>query len=130
MTYIIIDTKNKVSKYLKNKDLLQNDLIVFVYSNLCGPCHMFMSTWNELMKRVPNEDDKLYLKIEVSVLEDVKNENLTFYDKIVKRMFQLQSGVPNIAKYNKKTKRVISFKKERVLSALENFTVIRRKKYI
>jgi thiol-disulfide isomerase/thioredoxin len=130
MVYKILDTKIQVNKILKSENVLNDDIVVLVYSSSCGPCNAFLHTWNEMIKDVKKSDDKVYYKINVDVLSHIKEINPVFYDKIINKMFTNQPGVPNIAKYNYKTKKIIQFTQERLLNVLKKFVEIRRVKKI
>lgn len=107
------------SKSLKSIQTLKmdKDVVFFIYSKDCGPCHMFTPTWNALISH-KNNNAKHFVRIEISFIRNIVNSPVS---EILNKMMSNTPTVPNVAKYRYKTNRVYTFKKERTLVNLMKF---------
>lgn len=116
---MFVNSDNELAKLNKKRKLLSKDTIVLIFSNMCGPCHMFLPTWKAFVDDVGKNKSFDAIAIEVGYLKGVTNTDLS---NMIKTMSERNPYVPNVAKYNSKSKRVQMFKKDRTVEALSLFT--------
>lgn len=115
---MFVDNEQELAKLNKKRNLLSKDTIVLLFSSMCGPCHMFLPTWKAFVNEVGKNKSVDAIAIEVGYLKGVTNTNLS---NMIKKMSKKNPYVPNVAKYNSKSKRVQMFKKDRSVESLSLF---------
>jgi hypothetical protein len=104
--------KKKENKYHK---------VVLISSPQCHFCVDFTNkVWNVLSPQMHASKTTQFLKIDSSLLGDIKENDKVFYDRIITNMLSYSSGIPNIAKYNVNTKRLYPFDRSNART-VENF---------
>jgi hypothetical protein len=114
-----INSIKSLNIFVKEFKLTQNPKTIFyVHSKHCGYCVMFNDEWKQFTKQLPSDISSV--KIESSFIRHLSDKYPEIH-KIISKMFEQSTGVPNIAKYNSKSKRVIRFTNNRSIEALNQF---------
>ena len=76
---MFVNNIESLNKLNRKRTLLNQDTIVLIFSNRCGPCHMFLPVWKQFVenytKKVRKDKKKRdVIAIEVEYLSQVKNE--------------------------------------------------------
>lgn len=122
---MFVNNEQELAKLNKKRNLLSKDTIVLLFSSMCGPCHMFLPTWKAFVNEVGKNKSVDAIAIEVGYLKGVTNTNLS---NMIKKMSKKNPYVPNVAKYNSKSKRVQMFKEDRSVESLSLFMKTKKRK--
>lgn len=115
---MFVNSETELVSLNRKRNLLSKDTIVLIFSSMCGPCHMFLPTWKVFVNNLSKNKSVDAIAIEVGYLKGVKNKELS---NMIEKMSKKNPYVPNVAKYDSKTKRVQMFKKDRSVEALNLF---------
>ena len=115
---MFVNNEQELARLNKKRNLLSKDTIVLLFSNMCGPCHMFLPTWKAFVNKVGKNKSVDAIAIEVGYLKGVTNTNLS---NMIKKMSEKNPYVPNVAKYNSESNRVQMFNKDRSVESLSLF---------
>jgi thiol-disulfide isomerase/thioredoxin len=111
--------KDESSLKLANRKTFDKNTLVLIYSQFCGPCHMFLPIWAEFVNMLKNKNNDMHVcAIESSFLNKVTNKQLA---SITGKMMINYPYVPNISKFNSKTNRIYMFNKDKTLRNLSLF---------
>lgn len=115
MTYQLIVNGAADVKKLKKLYESGKNLCIFLHSNNCGPCKMFSPVWDNVLHQRSEKKlhDMLFIKIEVNNLQMIHEMSEEFYNNVIMKMLNYLNAVPNVGKYNPKTKRVYVMKRNR-----------------
>lgn len=120
---MFVNNIESLNKLNRKRTLLNQDTIVLIFSNRCGPCHMFLPVWKQFVENYPkvkkNKKKRDLIAIEVEYLSQVKNEKLKH---MIEKMSEKNPYVPNIAKYSIENNKITMFKSDRTKENLTLFS--------
>lgn len=116
---MFVNSEKELKKLNRKRNIMDKKTIVLIFSNMCGPCHMFLPVWNDFVASQKQNKNLNVVAIEVSFVEGVTNPELK---EMIRKMSLKNPYVPNVARYNPESKRLGMFRLQRTVADLKRFT--------
>ena len=115
---MFVNSESELKKLNRKQKILDKKTVVLIFSNMCGPCHMFLPIWRDFVTTQKQNKNINVIAIEVSFVDGVTNPALK---EMIRKMTLKNPYVPNVARYNPESKRLGIFRLQRTVADLKRF---------